>query len=180
MRYRHPVHSACSPGFFGLFSAKTRREGQVHRANSVDSSLRPRADGAEIRCFKRKKRYEEWDAKGGFNITRGEGTGRPAAKAITDLSMAQVLGVEPDASITSRLLKKRPATTSPMEPTGDWNLKRNKSETSQGGWIIEHEASMEDTQAMDEDDLDFTGGFGHRCGSKNSGAVDPKQPSQSS
>ena len=93
--------------------------------------------------------------------------------------MARVLDVEPDTSITSRV-KKRPATTSPMEPTGDWSLKRNRSANSKGYETLAHEANMEDAQEMDEDDMDFTGGFGHRKESKDSGAVDPKQPSKSS
>ena len=93
--------------------------------------------------------------------------------------MARDLGVEPDQSITSRV-KKRPATTSPMDPTGDWSLKRTRSANSQGSATLATTAHREDVQDMDEDDMDFTGGFGHRKESKESGVVDPKQPSMSS
>lgn len=101
------------------FSTKTRQHGHPRRPMSMDSSLRMSVVGNQAKCFKRKKRYENWDAKGGFNIRITGAKGGPIAKAITDVTMDRDLGVEPGTSITSRLLKKRPTTTSPMEPSGD-------------------------------------------------------------
>ena len=43
------------PASLAIFSAKTRRGGQVSRASSVDSSLRLPANAAQTRFFKRKK-----------------------------------------------------------------------------------------------------------------------------
>lgn len=146
------------------FSAKTRRSGQPRRPMSVDSALRFSTDDDQTKSFKRKKRYEEWDAKGGFNIRIEGETDGNIAKAITDVSMARVRGVEPGTTITSRVLKKRPATTSPMDPTGDRSLKRNKSASSHDYEPHADVACIDDTQVMDEDDMDFTGGYGHQKG----------------
>lgn len=68
---------------------------------------------------KRKKRYEEWDAKGGFHIKSNPSSNLLSAKTITHVSMARVLEVEPGN-----------ARTSPMETKGDCNLKRSKSTSS--------------------------------------------------
>lgn len=48
------------------------------------------------------------------------------AKAITDLSMAKLVGVEVDDNVMSKLQKKRSATTGPPSPTASWSLKRSK------------------------------------------------------
>ncbi|KMT12052.1 hypothetical protein BVRB_5g100110 [Beta vulgaris subsp. vulgaris] len=109
------------------FSTKTSSCVKLSKATSVESFLRGSAGDGKFKAFKRKKRYEEWDAKGGFNIRVNVGKVRHIAKAITDLSMARTLGVEPGVSVTSTICKKRAATTSPLDPSGDWNLKRNKS-----------------------------------------------------
>ncbi|KMT08263.1 hypothetical protein BVRB_6g141910 [Beta vulgaris subsp. vulgaris] len=78
----------------------------------------------------RKKRYEEWDAKGGFNYRVAEDSMSEHSKAITDASMAQDMGVMIDFLDGSFESKKRLAATSLMDPTGVWSLKRSKTASS--------------------------------------------------
>ena len=42
---------------------------------------------------------EDWDAKGGFNITSGDKGSQVRSKAITDVDMATTFGVIPEGSI---------------------------------------------------------------------------------
>lgn len=71
-----------------------RRGGPLDRSRSADSVFVFAGDAAQIRSKKRKKRYEEWDAKGGFNIRTGSSASSVQAKALTDVSMAMDIGVE--------------------------------------------------------------------------------------
>ena len=79
----------------------------------------------QARITKKKRRLEEWDAKGGFTLWR-KGSSLFSAKAITDLSMAKLVGVEVDDGVMSKLHKKRSVTTGPPSPTATWSLKRIK------------------------------------------------------
>lgn len=76
-----------------LFSGKRKRNG-TNRAQSVDSYFVFSGTEEQVKKKKRKKRYKEWDSKGGFNIRRSTTTGRISPKTITDLSMARDFGVE--------------------------------------------------------------------------------------
>lgn len=107
------------------FGEKTRRKEKLSRALSVESTMRFLSNEDNTKMMCRKKRYEDWDAKGGFILRLDGVKDGTVAKSITDISMARDLGVEPGTTITSRLLKKRPAPTSPMDPTGTWSLKRS-------------------------------------------------------
>lgn len=74
-----------------------------------------------------KIRYEEWDAKGGFSLRRFPTSADTYAKALTDVSMARDMGVEALFLSGSVERKKRGDTVSPMDPTGDWSLKRSRT-----------------------------------------------------
>ena len=126
--------------------------------------------------MKRKKRYEEWDAKGGFNVKWYGEIGISVAKTMSDVSMARALGVEPGSPITSKLLKKRSATTSPMDITGGWNWKRTKSSSPSHLAGPAAEAQVEGQQAMDEDSKELLVEYGQKETSVNRGTIDPNQP----
>ena len=109
------------------FSGKRRRDGLLQRSCSVDSFFVFTGSEEEIRRKKRKKRYEEWDAKGGFILRRAPLSEDIHAKALTDISMACEMGVEASVFPNSVDRKKRVATASPLDLKGDWSLKRSKT-----------------------------------------------------
>ncbi|KMT04157.1 hypothetical protein BVRB_8g186060 isoform A [Beta vulgaris subsp. vulgaris] len=111
----------CTPAFLG---GKRRRDGSPARAYSAESFFLFSGTEDQIKHKKRKKQYEEWDAKGAFNILVPATAKNYSAKTITDLSMARELGVEPGPQILSR---KRPARVSPLEPSRNWNQKRSRT-----------------------------------------------------
>lgn len=162
-----------------MFSGKSRSKGQLTRAISVESSMRVLTGQEQTRLMRRKKRYEEWDAKGGFSLRIDGAKDGTVAKSITDAFMARALGVEPGTMITSRLMKKRAASTSPMESSGDWSLKRNKSVSSHELEQPNTAVHPEEDQDMDVDGMGSTGSHGSQVDPQKSGAVDPSQPQSS-
>lgn len=90
----------CTPAFLG---GKRRRDGSPVRAYSAESFFIFSGTEDQIKQKKRKKKYEEWDAKGGFNILVPATAKNSSAKIITYLSMARELGVKPGPQIMSRL-----------------------------------------------------------------------------
>ena len=76
-----------------MFSGKTRCKGQLTRAISVESSMRVSAEQEQTKMMRRKKHYEEWDAKGGFSLRIDGAKDGTVDKSITDASMARALGV---------------------------------------------------------------------------------------
>ena len=113
-----------------MFTGKKRRNGNHNRTQSVESYFIFAGDEDQVRRKKRKKRYEEWDAKGGFSLRRPQSTGSFLTKTITDISMAETFEVDPGGFASTRMSKKRIARTSPMESTGNWSLKRSRSNSS--------------------------------------------------
>lgn len=93
----------------------------------MDSILLFIGNENQIREKKRKKRYEEWDAKGAFTMRVNPLTDDTQAKALTNVSMARDMGVEASFVSGSSDRKKRVATTSPMDPKDEWTLKRSKT-----------------------------------------------------
>lgn len=110
-----------------MFSGKRNRDGLLDRSQSADSVFLFTSTKHQIREKKRKKRYEEWDAKGDFIMWVSPLADDIQAKALTDVSMARDMGVEPTFPTSSADRKKRVVTTSLIDPKGDWNLKRNKT-----------------------------------------------------
>lgn len=110
-----------------MFSGKTLRDGILDRSRSADSVFIFAGDESQARCKKRKKRYEEWDAKGGFDIRISSSASSFQAKALTDVSMAMDMGVE--ATVLGWVIEKKKcsAATSPSDLKGDWSLKRSKT-----------------------------------------------------
>lgn len=113
-----------------FFSGKSRRNGALERSRSADSIFLFTGNEEQIRRKKRKKRYEEWDAKGGFTMRRFPLADASYAKALTDVSMARDMDVEVSFPSSSVDRKKRAAMVSPLDPTGDWSLKRSKTSSA--------------------------------------------------
>ena len=113
------------PVHYSTFGNKRRREEIIDRSHSMESFFIFAGTNDIIKRKCRKKRYEEWDAKGGFNVCVPAGSKRIISKAVTDTSMAADMGVEPDFQMRDDK-KKRNAATSPMDPTGEWSLKSSK------------------------------------------------------
>ena len=112
---------------FVFFSGKSRRNGVLKRSRSAGSTFLFTGNEEKVRRAKRKKRYEEWDAKGGFSLRQFPTSADTYAKALTDVSMARDMGVEASFLSGSVERKKRGATVSPMDPTGDWSSKRSRT-----------------------------------------------------
>ncbi|KMT15532.1 hypothetical protein BVRB_3g058840 [Beta vulgaris subsp. vulgaris] len=72
-----------------MFPGKRRRNGDHARAQSANSFFMFIGNENQVRKKKRQKRYEEWDAKGGFIMRRNPSSDSFFAKTITDVSMAQ-------------------------------------------------------------------------------------------
>lgn len=87
-------------------------------------------DLSQYKARKKKRRIEAWDAKGGFTIWDSTAPSDYKAKAITDVSLAQALGVEVGPEITSCRDKKRTARCSPQSDGAEWITKRNKTTNS--------------------------------------------------
>lgn len=78
------------------FEGKRRHEAIIDRCHSMESFFIFAGNQKSIRRKRRKKRYEEWDAKGGFNMQISTGKHRVISNALTDMSMASDMGVELD------------------------------------------------------------------------------------
>lgn len=113
-----------------MFPGKRRRNGDHARAQSANSFFMFIGNENQVRKKKRQKRYEEWDAKGGFIMRRNPSSDSFFAKTITDVSMAQVLEVEPESMGSDKGNRKQIARTSPLDSTGTWTLKRSRSNSS--------------------------------------------------
>ncbi|KMT06965.1 hypothetical protein BVRB_6g152990 [Beta vulgaris subsp. vulgaris] len=81
------------------------------------------------RCYRshngKRQRLAQWEDKGGFNV--GFRHGKIRRKALTDVSMARLLEVEPGPEITSTLSKKRKAAVSMPGSAGTWIFKKKRS-----------------------------------------------------
>ena len=88
-----------------MFTGKKRRNGTHTRTQSTESYFIFAGDEAQVRRKKRKKRYEEWDAKGGFSLRRPQSTGSYLTKTITDISMAEIFEVDPGGLESARMLR---------------------------------------------------------------------------
>lgn len=98
------------------FSSKRRREAFLDRSQSLDSYFIFTGDTYQVKKKRRKKRYEEWDAKEGVNIKNNLASSKVHSKALTDITMAHDMGVELDFIDGVIDSKERNATTSPMDP----------------------------------------------------------------
>ncbi|KMT16051.1 hypothetical protein BVRB_3g052230 [Beta vulgaris subsp. vulgaris] len=126
----HPDEPGPSTWFFA--GNKRRAEGLMHSQSATDVAGLPLEVSYRSKAGKR-QRLEQWEAKGGFNL--GFLHGNICTKAVTDVSMARSLGVEPGVEIMSPLSKKRPAATSPAMPARKWIFKRQRGQISWDGWF---------------------------------------------
>lgn len=99
-----------------MFMGKRRRDAPCVKSQSLESFFRFGGDEFQARFKRQKKRMEDWDAKGGFNITCGVKGSQVRSKAITDMDMATAFGVVPEDSITTSKNSKRAAAVSPSQP----------------------------------------------------------------
>ncbi|KMS96671.1 hypothetical protein BVRB_8g200920 isoform A [Beta vulgaris subsp. vulgaris] len=118
----HPDEPGPSTWFFP--GNKRRAEGLMDSQSANDVAGLPLEVSYRSKAGKR-QRLEQWEAKGGFNL--GNLHGNVCTKAITDVSMARSLGVEPGVEIMSPLSKKRHAATSPSMPATKWIFKRQRA-----------------------------------------------------
>lgn len=147
----------------GLITAEPRGSETPVCASSMDSVIQMTGLDEKTKITKKKKKYEAWDTNGGFSLRCRTKKDLTIAKTITDVSMARALGVEPSKEITSRV-KKRPATVSPLDTTGEWSLKRSKScsPTQVTGYNLEGqsvvgqgaEAQRVDEQVAEQQDME--------------------------
>lgn len=83
---------------------------------------------------------EDWDAKGGFHIHGDQKSKRMTGKTITDVGMATIFGVEPEAQLgqlAQQQRGKRPAGTSQIIPLDRWTQKKSKQVTASTNAITE-------------------------------------------
>lgn len=113
-----------------MFPEKRRRNGELVRAQYAESFFMFAGNVDQVKKKKRQKRYEEWDAKGGLSMRRYPSSDSFLAKAITDVSMAQALEVEPGVMSSNKGPRNRLSRTSPLDSTGIWSLKRSRSNSS--------------------------------------------------
>lgn len=126
---RSPQLGLGFPCIVSGFSGKRLRDAVMDRGKSVDSWFVFAGDPQQVKKKKWLKKYKEWDVKGGF-IVRSISPLPDYSKALTDISMAEAMGVQPVFLSGTPAHKKRSATTSPLDPTGDWSLKRTKTSRS--------------------------------------------------
>lgn len=96
------------------------------------------------------------------------------AKTITDVSIAQVLEVEPGLQVISKDTRKRTARTSPMDPKGDWTLKCSRSTSSPSP--VASQAERHGNKGME---LQFSLVVSIKDDNAESDVVKPTQPPQS-
>lgn len=113
-----------------MFMGKRRRDAPKTQSQSLDSFFRYEGDEFQARFKRQKKRMEDWDAKGGFNILRDHNDMQVRSKAITDVEMATTFGVVPNDPLRPLQHGKRSAGASPTQHISLWNNKKNKSITS--------------------------------------------------
>ncbi|KMT14679.1 hypothetical protein BVRB_4g074470 [Beta vulgaris subsp. vulgaris] len=117
----HPDEPGPSTWFFD--GHKRSAEDGLHSQSANDIAGLPLEVSYRSHAGKR-QRLEQWEAKGGFNL--GFLRGDVRTKAITDVSMARNLEVEPGEEIMSSLAKKRHAATSPPMTAKKWIFKRQR------------------------------------------------------
>lgn len=119
-----PLPNQPSASTTWFFAGMKRHFGPLTRSSSLDAFEDPVVDSSSPRKRGKWQRIEQWEAKGGFNIASPFASAGFRAKALTDLSMAQTMGVEPGEEIMSHISKKRSAATSALLPAGKWIFKR--------------------------------------------------------
>lgn len=72
------------------FGEKNRRDGKLSRTRSMNRRLQYEDDLSQYKARKKKQRLEAWDAKGGFTLWDTNAPPDYKAKAITDVSLANV------------------------------------------------------------------------------------------
>lgn len=108
------------------FQGKSRRDPVIGRAQSLASLFLSGTDVAQTLLVRKRRRLEDWDAKGGFNLWHRDKKRAFSSKAISDADMANLLGVEVEDCITSRAPQKRAARASPPVSAERWSPKRSK------------------------------------------------------
>lgn len=109
-----------------MFTGKRRRDAPSAQSQSFDSFFKFDGDEFQARFIRQKKKLEDWDAKGGFNVVGRHKNDRVRSKAITDIEMATAFGVELDGFIRHSKSGKRLAAASPNQHISYWNQKKNK------------------------------------------------------
>lgn len=77
-----------------MFTSKHTRDGNLNHSRSADNIFMLTGTKNQFCVKKRKKRYEDWDAKGGFNMRTNLVVDDTQSKALTNISMAHDMGVE--------------------------------------------------------------------------------------
>ncbi|KMT10680.1 hypothetical protein BVRB_5g117930 [Beta vulgaris subsp. vulgaris] len=96
------------------------------RSYSIDGVDELLGDSSSASQSSKRHRFAQWETKGGFNLVSPLAPTGIQTKALTDVSMARSMGVEPGDEVTSKASKKRNAATSPPLPAGKWIFKRIK------------------------------------------------------
>lgn len=157
-----------------MFTGKRRRDNLNTQSQSLESFFQFGGDEFQARFKRQKKRLEDWDAKGGFNIVGSQTDDEVRSKAITDLDMATMFGVVPETSLFSPNPGKRVANASPSQHISHWTQKKSKKSAPTHVSETQELATMESDMLVH---LSLTVG----C-SKNAlvrDVVDPNQPQQS-
>lgn len=158
-----------------MFIGKRRRDAPCVKSQSVDSFFRFGGDDRQVKIKRQKRRMEEWDAKGGFNIPRGPNSSKVRSKTITDVEMELAFGVVPDEALAGNKGNKRRAITSASQDISKWIPKKNKTTSptrSQEGNIPEN---------LDDDMIiHLSLAVGNPKNAISRDVVDPNQPQNSS
>lgn len=158
-----------------MFIGKRRRDAPCVKSQSVDSFFRFGGDERQVKIKRQKRRMEEWDAKGGFNILRGPNSSKVRSKTITDVEMELAFGVVPDEALAGNKGNKRRAITSASQDISKWIPKKNKTTSpirSQEGNIPEN---------LDDDMIiHLSLAVGNPKNAISRDVVDPNQPQNSS
>ena len=186
------------PDSVAMFTGKRRRDASYYKSQSLDSYLRLGDDDFQARSKRKKRRMEEWDAKGGFTIPRGPNDTPMRSKAITDEEMALTFGVTPDGNLLAHKGNKRMAGSSPQQRISKWFNKKIKDISTKpctpgsSQHLIEAVAdvtqapappqntTMIDEHVVQEMAIQLSLAFGQQQGSNAREVVDPYQPPKSS
>ncbi|KMS97792.1 hypothetical protein BVRB_5g123540 isoform B [Beta vulgaris subsp. vulgaris] len=116
LRIQPPRHVGATST--GLVAGQKRRREPLQRSQSANAMEGMHLEARYRSTVGKRQRLAQWEAKGGFNVGFLHGSCR--GKALTDLSMARNLDVEPGAELISK--KRQPATSAPMS-AGKWIFK---------------------------------------------------------
>ncbi|KMS98054.1 hypothetical protein BVRB_4g096110 [Beta vulgaris subsp. vulgaris] len=88
------------------------------RSYSIDGIDEILGDSSSVSKSSKRQQFEQWETKGGLNVASPLASTGFRPKALTDVSMACSMGVEPGEEVTSQVSKKRSAVISPPIPAG--------------------------------------------------------------